>query len=490
MEAAREVSTTIAAIASAPGAGHRGVIRVSGPRTAQLVRASFRPRAGVLELGPRGFQLGQLRDARGWQPALLLWMPGPRSFTREDVAELHLPGSPPLLHAALARLFELGAEAAQAGEFTRRAFLSGRIDLTQAEGVLEVVDATSRAELAAGRALLFGGLSERIAGLRDELEELRALCEASLDFDVSETGHVPEQMLLGRAAELLVRLREACAWEQRRQVPRGEPRIVLSGAPNAGKSRLFNRLAEGTAQRSYARALVSAHAGTTRDALRATWTLAGVRCRLSDTAGLDPEPSDHSRRAPHAEAIQLEAQAFARSESQAADLVLWVVDAAHSSQAELERQRAQLPSAVAQLLVWNKIDLSDAAPAPPGMAQIPWVAQVPWVAVSARSGAGLGELAQAAARELRFLPDAQAATPGDRPGLAGAGRELSARHREALRAGVENLGAGMAELRGGGPLELFAEALREASGQLDAISGRTTSEDVLDRIFARFCLGK
>jgi len=206
-------------------------------------------------------------------------MPGPRSFTREDVAEFHLPGSQPLLVAALARLLELGARPAAAGEFTRRAFHSGRIDLTRAEGVLALIRARNEAEVRSASALLFGGLARRIEGLRAELDGLRALCEASLDFDETDTGHVPEEELERRAAQGVRGLREAREWEERRAPASLVPRIVLAGRPNAGKSRLFNRLARGEV-------LVSDHAGTTRDTVNATWTLAGVDCLLVDTAGL------------------------------------------------------------------------------------------------------------------------------------------------------------------------------------------------------------
>src|SRR5262245_53308739 len=176
-------------------------------------------------------------------PLLLLWMPGPRSFTREDVAELHLPGSPPLLDAALERVLALGATPAEPGEFTRRAFLSGRIDLTRAEGVLALVGARDDRERRAGAALLAGGLADRIEALRDRLEDLRALCEASLDFDERDTGHVPEGEIEERLAGVRAALAEAHAFEVARASPGGEPRVVLTGAPNAGKSSLFNRLA-------------------------------------------------------------------------------------------------------------------------------------------------------------------------------------------------------------------------------------------------------
>ncbi|MFN0007769.1 MAG: tRNA uridine-5-carboxymethylaminomethyl(34) synthesis GTPase MnmE, partial [Planctomycetota bacterium] len=183
--------TTIAAIASPPGGAARGIVRLSGPRAAEIVRAVFRGHP-PLDLARRTLRLGRFLDGRGDQPLLLLWMPGPRSFTREDVAEFHLCGSPPLLEAALEHVLALGATAAAPGEFTRRAFLSGRIDLTRAEGVLALVGARNDRERRAGALLLAGGLAQRIGAVRDRLADLRALTEASLDFDERDTGHVPD----------------------------------------------------------------------------------------------------------------------------------------------------------------------------------------------------------------------------------------------------------------------------------------------------------
>ena len=195
--------STIAAVATAPGSGARGVLRVSGPEAADLVRRTVRDAAGrPLAALERGAFAGRFDDGRGTQPALVLWMPGPGSYTREDVAEFHLVGSPPLLDAALRRLLELGARLAEPGEFTRRAFEHGRLDLSRAEGVLALVEAENLHQAQAATELLFGGLAERIDALRDTLEEVRALCEASLDFDETDTGHVAEEHLLelGRRA--------------------------------------------------------------------------------------------------------------------------------------------------------------------------------------------------------------------------------------------------------------------------------------------------
>jgi tRNA modification GTPase len=171
-------TTTIAAIASPPGGALRGILRLSGPASAALARAvlASSPRLPATRTALRD----RFDDGAGTQPVLALWMPGPRSYTREDVLELHLPGAEPLLGRALGRLLELGATPAQPGEFTRRAFLNGRLDLTRAEAVLELVEATNDAERRAATRLLAGGLAERVAALRDALDDVRALAEASL----------------------------------------------------------------------------------------------------------------------------------------------------------------------------------------------------------------------------------------------------------------------------------------------------------------------
>ena len=434
--------STIAAIASPPGPGARGVIRVSGPRAFEVVRAcaSF---ADPGALASRGAWRGRLHDGEGTQPMLALAMPGPRSFTREDVCELHLPGSPPLLAAALARLVSLGAELATPGEFTRRAFESGRIDLSQAEGVLELVRAHDEAERRAATALLFGGLSQRLASLRARLLELRVLCEASLDFDEADTGHVPSEELRARARAVEEELDVALGWERERTRRSERPRVVLVGRPNAGKSALFNALVGGAA-------LVSDRAGTTRDALRGVWRLPTIECELVDTAGESAEFL--ALEAEHPDRV---AQRVGEHERLAADLRLRVYDARETAPECCEDE----------LLVRAQCDRTPALG--------------PGLPTSALEGRGLGELAQAVEVAL-----------ASRPMAAGSARELSERHVEALRRSRERVEEARGLLEAGGPLDLVAESLRAALDALDAIAGHTSPEDVLDALFARFCLGK
>lgn len=460
------LATTIAALASAPGPGERGVLRLSGPRAGAIVGAT----CPGLALARRGAFRARFDDGVGTQPALVLWMPGPRSYTREDVAELHLPGNPFLLDAALARVLAAGATPAQPGEFTRRAFLNGRLDLTRAEGVLALARARDDEERRAASALLFGGLDERIGALRDGLESLRSSCEASLDFDESDTGHVPDAELAAGLARVRAALDEAASWETSRALATGAPCVVLAGAPNAGKSSLYNRLTDDGPRAI--EALVDALAGSTLDVNEAQWELGGMRCALADTAGVDtlgPTPDEASPEG--------EARARALHMQRVADLVLLVVDAA----GPLPPAEA-LPTDAPLLVVWNKVDLQSAAPEPPAELRAAAEAGAGWVAVSARDGTGLEALAAAAARALGLSRGA-----GVGSGLV---RELSARHGRALRRARAALTTAGDELAAGAPLDLFAEALRMATWELDAITGRTTPEDLLTRIFAQFCLGK
>jgi len=432
---------TIAAIATPPGGAARALIRLSGPRAAEIVSGIWR---GPFERAARAVFRGRIDDGVGTQPALLAWMPEPRSFTREDVAELHLPGAEALVRAALARLVELGARPAEPGEFTRRAFHSGRIDLSRAEGLLELVCASNEAERAAAAELVGGGLARRVEVLRSELLDLCALCEAGLDFEESDTGHVPRAELELRAASLRARFDEALSFEGARARRGGEPRVLLAGAPNAGKSTLFNALL------GREEALVDEEAGTTRDLVRAELALANGACLLIDSAGLEEDRDELGR----------EAQARTRAALAAADAILWVADARGTPR--------EPPTGTPRLLVWNQIDRPGVPPAPHG-----------WVPVSARTGAGLSELRAALGRLL----DA-------RSGEAGPLRELSLRHATALREARERLEAGLSAQRAGAPAELLAEDLHGALAALDEISGASTREEVLDRIFARFCIGK
>jgi tRNA modification GTPase len=455
---------TIAAIASPPGAGVRGVIRVSGPEAWEVIRAVWVAVDSMPIKDRRGFYQGRFDDGLGTQPLLLLWMPGPRSFTRDDVAEFHLPGSPPLLAAALGRILSMRVRPAEPGEFTRRAFENGRIDLTRAEGILELVHARNEAERRSATALLLGGLADRLAPLRDGLAALRALAEASLDFDEADTGHVPEEELMAMGNGLLDGLHEAARWEARRSRASDLPLVALVGAPNAGKSSLFNSLVgEGSA-------LVSDFSGTTRDVLVGTWKLGQGSLRLADTAGLD-------RRA---EGPDAEAQRMGRRYLESADLQLWLVDPEGMDRDALRAQWGALPEAPQRLLVWTKADRENLEV--PDL-DLEGLALLGTVRHSSADGRGAQDLEKAV--EAAIFGQA-----GVAPRASLGGREIGVRHRLALEKAAGALQGGLGAFQLGLPLDQFAHALRVAGVELDGIHGRTTAEDLLTRIFSSFCIGK
>ena len=455
---------TIAAIASPPGAGRRGVVRVSGPGAWNVVRTVWDGAKPLPDGSKRGFHWGRFKDGRGTLPLLLLWMPGPRSFTREDVAEFHLPASPPLMEAALGRILALDVRPAQAGEFTRRAFENGRIDLTRAEGILQLVQARNESERRSATVLLLGGLADRLAPLRDGLAALRSLTEASLDFDEADTGHVPSTELQQMGGRLLEGLHSAARWETRRARAADLPLVALVGAPNAGKSSMFNALVEG------GQALVSDASGTTRDVLQGDWRVAGGTVQLVDTAGLNAA----------AQGPDGQAQRLGRRYLESADVQLWLVDPAGTDPGALEQQWSQLPPAPARILVWTKADQRSSGGAPVADLKATFAQSLHCLEFSSTSGAGRAGLEAALCQVLW----------GQGTASPRRGGEIGVRHRVALEKATEALETGLEAFALGLPLDQFAEALRGAGAWLDGIHGRTTAEDLLTRIFASFCIGK
>lgn len=446
-------SGTIVACATPPGPARRAILRLSGPRAAELVRAVLRAESPRFEpAAARLLCAGRFDDGAGTQPVELYWMRAPRSYTREDLAEFHLPGAAPLVRAAERRLLALGAAAARPGEFTRRAFLNGRLDLSQAEGVLALTGAGDEAERAAAALLVEGGLGARAGAARERLLELASLCEASLDFDERETGDVARAELAAALAVARATLAAATAFELARAAPSGLPRVVLVGAPNAGKSTLWNALTGG-------RALTAPLSGTTRDALAAPWEVPGGSVLLVDGPGLEPAVSGPLARA----------QALFERERRAADLVLGVVGPGEDP--------AALPPE-ARLVVFTQLERRPAGTA--GLAEA--AGGRPWVALSAVTGAGLAALAPEVG--ARLFPARPAGLEGGVPRL------VFARHQEALRRAGEALGEVEQGFAQGLPLDLLSEGVRGALEALEDLAGRATAEDVLDRIFARFCLGK
>lgn len=441
------VRDTIAAIATAPGRAGIGVIRVSGPAAHAVARAVL---GDVPD--PRVAALRTFRDARGTaiDRGLALFFPGPHSYTGEDVLEFQGHGGPVVLQAVLGACLDAGARIAEPGEFTRRAFLEGKLDLAQAEAVSDLIDAASREAARSAMRSLSGEFSGTLTRLAARVLELRALTEAMLDFPEEEVDAIHRDEASARVRALDAELTDILSRSRSGSLLRTGAHVVLAGPPNVGKSSLLNRLAGAD------RAIVTAVPGTTRDALRESIEIAGIPIVLVDTAGV------------HASEDMIERLGMerARAEVSAADIVLLVSDAAGSSADEASSIVADLDGPAACIRVRNKIDL-----APVRNADL----QASVVCVSALTGEGIDALRAA------ILDALGVSTAGEGAFLA---RE---RHLRALERARVHLGAA-ADLAG--RWELFAEELKLGHEAIGEITGGAATEDVLGEIFSRFCIGK
>jgi tRNA modification GTPase len=464
---------TIAAIASAPGGACRGLVRISGPAVVACLSGCFRCSRGQDLAGlahptvvPGRIALG---DPLGDVPADLYLWPGPRSYTRQPLAELHTVGAPPVLHATLATVCAAGARLAGPGEFTLRAFLAGRLDLTQAEAVLAVIDAGSRIELDIALRQLAGGLAGPLHQLRNQLLDLLARVEAGLDFVDEDIEFIADDDLhqqLEDVAQGLARLAAQLATRNRADEPF---RVVLTGWPNVGKSSLMNALAGTQA------ALVSPHAGTTRDYLTRTVDIAGLDCRLVDTAGWDTAAS---------EPVARSAKTLAAQQTGQAHVQLFCLDATRPLNA-WERDTLETPAN--RILVLTKTDLPHATDL-----------RCQAIATSSHTGAGLEALQRAIYQSLtadRNDSEVVAGTAircGDSLRRAAAAVRLA---QQAVPGGEPDAGKlanarKLADDQQVGGDELVAAELRLALDELAQVVGAVYTEDILDRIFSRFCIGK
>ena len=441
---------TIVAIATAPGAGGVGMLRVSGPNAAPIAQA-----LGCPALQPRHAHYARFRDAAGevLDDGIALYFPGPRSFTGEDVVELQGHGSPVVLQQLVARCIALGARQARPGEFSERAFLNGKLDLAQAEAIADLIAASDSRAARAARRSLDGVFSRRVEDAAEQLVLLRIHVEAAIDF-ADEPLDTPggEQVRSGLAEALRAMVQLRIDAERGRRLRDGL-HAVLVGPPNAGKSSLLNALAGSE------RAIVTDIAGTTRDTLRETIRIDGLELTLVDTAGLR-EGGD---------AIEREGMRRARAEMQRTDLAIVVVDA-RDPQAGREAIGDAILDVPQQLWIHNKSDL---------LAEIPPTADPSVVHVSAATGLGLEQL-HTRLREL--------ASGGAGDSVEG---EFSARarHVEAITLAIGHAERAESELVHE-HLELAAEELRLAHEALGEITGRMSADDLLGRIFSSFCIGK
>lgn len=457
------IDDTIAALATPPGEGGIGIVRLSGSQAINIAARIFHPRQGPGLAASRShtLRLGLIRDPGSGETideVLVSVMYGPHSYTAEDVVEINCHGGALATARVLQLVLRTGARLAEPGEFTRRAFLNGRLDLTQAEAVLEVIRARSNQGLKAALAHLQGHLSYKINELSAGLTGVLAALEASMDFP-EEVGPVDQEKLKDLRRILVGVGQLLASWEEGRLLSEGL-KVAIVGRPNVGKSSLLNALL------NQERAIVSNIPGTTRDTIEETLQLGGFTCRLIDTAGLR-ETAD-----------ALESIGVARSKKaiEAADLVLMVIDL----QAGIQEEDRRILDAVKDkhvIVTGNKRDL--VGDNYEGLAT--FAGDYPYVAISALTGAGLNELAQKV-REL--VLGGRAPRREDEPLIT------RVRHRDALEKCQEHLQSAIEAWEKGLPEDLIAVDLWAAVNYLGEITGATAREDILDRIFSDFCIGK
>ena len=437
---------TIAAIATPPGSGAISVVRMSGPQATAVLQSC----TGKVTQARRA-TLAHVRDARGQviDEVVVTYFAGPASYTGEDVVEFSCHGGMLVTRRVLERLLQCGARPAEPGEFTRRAFENGRMDLTRAEAVMDVINAGSDLALRAAQNQLHGAIFRKVEAAVDKLISVAAHVEAYIDFPEEDITPDTTQELVDAVDAVCAELRALLATADEGRLLREGVRTAIIGAPNVGKSSLLNMLL------GYERAIVSDTAGTTRDTIEESVSLGGLRLRLIDTAGLHDS----------ADAIERAGMERSRRAGAEADLVLEVADAT------LPPARAELPESTAQhILLLNKCDLPEH----------PSWQGVQALRISCRTGHGHQELADTITE--RFLHN----KGGELDTLAA----INTRHRYALQQALDYLAAARTGLLSGVSPELMDIDLRAALDALGSISGRVDTEDILTRVFATFCLGK
>ncbi len=482
-----QLDDTIVAIASPPGGGVRGIVRLSGAGTTSCLAPLFRADEADLDfasqhanVGEQGNDTTRARSKAHRQraraisgqlqlsaefpllPGTLYYWPTERSFTRQPAAEFHTFGSPPLLDAIVKALCASGARLARPGEFTLRAFLAGRLDLTQAEAVLSVIEADDTKELRVALDLAAGGIGDQTVLLRNDLIELLAQLEAGLDFVDEDIEFISAESIMSRLSAARLMVSQALEQIQGRTQADERRRIVLVGPPNAGKSSLLNALA------GHEAAIVSNRAGTTRDYLEVDLLLDGFAVRLIDTAGLTPDTESGTSSSDLVSDAAQRQTAFAVAR---ADLVLHCQEAGGSS---------TLSANAPVVCVTTKADQQLGATEQHARAPDNEEGSPQPVLTSAQTGHGLDALRQRITAALReqAQPEARMLTASVRRCSGALQRTL-----DALEAAMQNTRPTFRE-------ELVAAEVRDALEQLGEVTGAFYTDDLLDRIFSRFCIGK
>lgn len=475
----QDFSDTIAAVATAPGVGGIGIIRLSGPSAVPIARGLFRsvPEVGTPRLDgsqketDRHFQHQRIYHGFIVDPdtqrlvdeVMLVYMRTPRSYTREDVIEIQSHAGSAVLQAILGLVLQGGARLAEPGEFTRRAFLNGRIDLTQAEAVIDLIEAKTEKAMHLATRTLTGGMKSQVAAVRDLLERSAAHLEAGIEFceevEEVEEGEALMDAFYSDAREALHMVEALIQAHQDGHLYRDGIQVSVVGRPNVGKSSLLNALVQKE------RAIVTALPGTTRDVVTDRFQVSGIPFEVADTAGM--RSSDDL----------IEKIGIQKTEESidAAHLILFVLDASDCDHAEERKIYARLRDKKV-LLVINKADLVEAAPTLPD-----WLSPgSPSILVSAKYQKRIGALKQAMV----------ALMVGEQPVSLENSIVPNIRQREALEQAREDIANAMAAGNSGESEEFIVFHLQSALNGLGTITGETHTEDLLDIIFNRFCIGK
>ncbi|NND67922.1 MAG: tRNA uridine-5-carboxymethylaminomethyl(34) synthesis GTPase MnmE [Halioglobus sp.] len=450
---------SIAAIATAPGKGGIGIIRVSGANA----RAIGEHITGTT-LTPRYAHYGTFRTAGGTEldSGIALYFPGPASFTGEDVVELQAHGGPVILDLLLREILSMGARQAEPGEFSQRAFLNNKIDLTQAEAIADLINASTEQSAQSAARSLKGDFAHAIDALVAQVTQLRVYVEAAIDFPEEEIDFLADSNISSQLDTILEHFARIRSAAEQGSLLREGMKLVIAGKPNAGKSSLLNALS------GQDTAIVTAIAGTTRDVLREHIQIDGLPLHLIDTAGLRDS----------ADPIEREGMRRALEEAASADRVLLVVDSSNlgtalPDPAALWREHAMLDVAdLPVTIVLNKSDLAGEEPV------VTTAGTTSFVRLSAKTGAGLPLLREHLKASMGYEQDS--------------GHSFSARrrHLEALADAQALVLSGREQLRAAAAGELLAEDLRQCQNRLGEITGTVTSDDLLGEIFSSFCIGK
>jgi tRNA modification GTPase len=460
---------TIAAISTPPGRGGIGIVRLSGPEAASIAVQLVQLRQPLEHARVR---LADVLDAAGDEEgrideAVVTFFGAPHSYTAEDLVEIAAHGSPVVLELLLGRALALGARLAEPGEFTQRAFLAGKLDLTQAEAVRDLIAAQTLTQARQAASQMGGALSRRVAPVKQALVELIALLEAGIDFAEDDVEVTAQAEIARRIGELTPPLTALEASFARGRIVHDGLTLAIVGRPNAGKSSLFNRLLERD------RAIVTATPGTTRDTVTERISLDGIPLELVDTAGLRSGQSKEGGEGQREHLQEAEQLGILRSREALADaaLVLIVLDATEPLNDEERRLLAAVAGRPALVAV-NKSDLMDAGQ------PLPDCAGVPALATSALTGEGIPALRE---RILALATGGAAAEPG---------MLTSLRHQQAIAAAISALADAALASAASIPHEMILMDLYRALWALDSLTGQTTPDDILNLIFSTFCIGK